>query len=439
MTSVPPTGNPATPASRWGGFSWCLYDWANSAFPTVITTFVFSAYFIKAIAADEISGTSQWGWALSLSGLAVAVAAPLLGAIADFGGRRKPWIFAFTVLCAALTGLLWNARPDAAFVLLALVLAGGANFAFEMAMVFYNAMLPDLTTQSRIGRLSGWGWGLGYAGGLACLGLALVALVDAETPVFGLDKETSEHLRAMGPMVALWMVVFAVPLFLWTPDRPARAIAPIAAVRQGWSALIGTLSRVRDFRPVVRYLFARMLYTDGLNTLFAFGGIYAAGTFGMDFSELIIFGIAINVTAGLGAAGFAWVDDWIGPKRTIQIAVTGLIVMGGALVLVEGKTLFWVFALPLGIFVGPAQAASRSMMAHMAPADMRTEMFGLYALSGKATAFLGPALLAWVTVAFDSQRAGMATILVFLAVGLAVLAGVPDLRGENRTNPPVGR
>jgi len=428
-----------TPPPRLGGFSWCLYDWANSAFPTVITTFVFSAYFTKAIAVDEITGTSQWGWALSLSGLAVAVAAPVLGAIADHGGRRKPWIFAFTILCALLTGLLWNAKPDTSFVLLALILVGGANFAFEMATVFYNAMLPDLATPDRIGRLSGWGWGLGYGGGLACLGLALVTLVETETPPFGLAKETSEHLRAMGPLVAAWMLLFAVPFFVWTPDRPRIAIPPGQAVRQGWSALVGTLRRVREFRPVARYLIARMIYIDGLNTLFAFGGIYAAGTFGMDFSELIIFGIAINVTAGLGAAGFAWVDDGIGPKRTIQIAVTGLILMGGALLVVEGKTLFWVFALPLGIFVGPAQAASRSMMAHLAPVEMRTEMFGLYALSGKATAFMGPALLAWVTVAFDSQRAGMATIIVFLIVGLCLLAGVPDQRGENTGASKVGR
>ena len=430
MTSV-------TPAHRLGRFSWCLYDWANSAFPTVITTFVFSAYFTKAIAADEITGTSQWGWALSLSGLAVA--APLLGAVADHTGRRKHWIFAFTVLTAVLTGLLWNAKPDVAFIVLALVLMGVANFAFEMAMVFYNAMLPDLTTRDRIGRLSGWGWGLGYAGGLACLGLALVALVEAETPIFGLDKATSEHLRAMGPLVAIWMVVFAVPLFLWTPDRPSSGMAAGRAIREGWASLLNTIRRVREFRSVVRYLIARMIYIDGLNTLFAFGGIYAAGTFGMDFSELILFGIAINVTAGLGAAGFAWIDDWIGPKRTIQIAVTGLMVLGSGLLLVEGKTMFWVFALPLGIFVGPAQAASRTLMAHLAPEDMRTKMFGLYALSGKATAFMGPALLAWVTVAFNSQRAGMATIIVFFVVGLVLLAGVPDQRVENTSTPPVGR
>ncbi|MDA1089151.1 MAG: MFS transporter [Proteobacteria bacterium] len=413
---------------RRGIAAWCFYDWANSAFPTVITTFVFAAYFTKAIAADEITGTAQWGYAISLSGLAVAVVAPLLGAVADFGGRRKPWIFAFTVICAVATALLWQAKPDVSFVFLALVLTAVANFAFEMAMVFYNAMLPDLASKDRIGRVSGWGWGLGYGGGLACLGLALVALVEAETPVFGLDKGQAEHLRATGPMVAMWIMVFAVPLFVWTPDRPSRGLRIGDAFRKGSSSLIDTLRRIREHKDIVRYLIARMIYTDGLNTLFAFGGIYAAGSFGMDFSELILFGIAINVTAGLGAAGFAWIDDRIGPKRTIQIAVIGLTVLGGALVVVEGKTLFWALALPLGIFVGPAQAASRSLMAHLAPAEIRTKMFGLYALSGKATAFIGPALLAWVTVASGSQRAGMATILVFFVVGLGLLSGVPDRR-----------
>lgn len=380
------------------------------------------------MAADEITGTADWGYALSFSGLAVAALSPFLGAVADHGGRRKPWIGVFTVLCVVATAALWLAEPNPGYVLMTLVLVALANFAFEMAMVFYNAMLPDLAGKDRIGRLSGWGWGLGYAGGLSCLALALAALVEAETPVFGLNKDAAEHLRATGPLAALWMAVFAVPLFLWTPDRPSKGLSFAVALRQGWVTLVDTLKRVRDYSDIARYLIAHMIYADGLVTLFAFGGIYAAGTFGMDFSELILFGIAINVTAGLGAAGFAWVDDWIGPKRTIQIAVIALTVLGGALVMAEGKTMFWALALPLGIFVGPAQAASRSLLAHLAPADVRTEMFGLFALSGKATAFAGPALLAWATVAFDSQRAGMATILIFFLGGLALLAGVPDKR-----------
>ncbi len=423
------TGGRENPkATPRGLFSWCLYDWANSAFPTVITTFVFSAYFTKAIAVDEITGTAQWGYAISLSGLAVALLGPFLGAVADHGGRRKPWLFAWTIVCIVASGLLWLARPEASFVILALGLAALANFAFEMGMVFYNAMLPDLVGKDRIGRLSGWGWGLGYAGGLACLALTLVALVQAETPVFGLDKASSEHLRATGPLVAAWIALFAVPLFLWTPDRPSKGLAFAEALGRGMKTLMETIRRVRDYTHIVRFLVAHMMYAEGLNTLFAFGGIYAAGTFGMEFDELILFGIAINLTAGLGAAVFAWVDDWIGPKRTILIAVSGLAFLGLVLVLVEGKALFWTFALPLGIFVGPAQAASRSLMARLAPEEMTTEMFGLFALSGKATAFLGPALLAWVTASFQSQRAGMATILVFLLAGLALLIGVPDRR-----------
>ena len=415
-------------APRRGLFGWWLYDWANSAFPTVIITFVFSAYFTKAIAADENSGTAQWGIAISLSGLFVALLSPFLGAIADHGGRRKPWIFVLTLLCVVASALLWLARPETNFIILALSLAALANFAFEMAMVFYNAMLPDLVPRQRIGRLSGWGWGLGYAGGLVCLSLTLVLLVQAETPIFGLDKESFEHIRATGPMVAIWMAVFAAPFFLWTPDRPDQGISFAAALKRGIATLIDTFRRVREYSQIVRFLIARMMYTEGLNTLFTFGGIYAAGTFGMEFDELILFGIALNVTAGLGAAAFAWVDDRIGPKRTILIAVTGLTVLGAVLLFVEGKALFWTFALPLGIFVGPAQAASRTMMARLAPPRMMTEMFGLYALSGKATAFLGPALLAWMTVVFASQRAGMAVIMVFFLLGLVLLMGVADKR-----------
>jgi UMF1 family MFS transporter len=414
--------------NKKGLAAWCLYDWANSAFPTVITTFVFAAYFAKGVAADEVTGTSQWGYALSLSGLAIALAAPVLGAIADQSGRRKPWIALFTLVAALASAALWQVTPEARSVTLALTLVAVANFAFEMGMVFYNAMLPDLAPKARIGRWSGWAWGLGYAGGLVCLALVLVGFVQAEAPWFGLDKEGAEHLRATGPFVGLWMAVFAVPLLLFTPDRKATALSMAAAMRQGLAALAATLRNLKHYRDAAWFLAARMIYTDGLNTLFAFGGIYAAGTFGMDFQELILFGIAMNVTAGLGAVAFSWADDKLGAKWTITVAVIALIGLGSAVLVVEGKTLFWIFGVPLGLFVGPAQAASRSMMARLAPAELRTEFFGLYALSGKATAFLGPALVALVTDMFQSQRAGMATVVVFFLVGVLMLRKVPDVR-----------
>jgi len=312
--------------------------------------------------------------------------------------------------------------------MLALILAGLGNFAFEMGMVFYNAMLPDLAPRKMLGRWSGWGWGLGYIGGLSCLAVTLVGFVQTETPWFGLSKDLAEHLRATPVLVAVWFAVFAIPLFLFTPDQPSRRLSPTAAIREGIGALLETLRKIRSYSQIARYLLARMIYTDGINTLFAFGGIYAAGTFGMPFSELIMFGIAINLTAGLGAVMFAWLDDRIGPKRVILIALAALTILGGILLIIQDKTMFWVFGVPLGLFVGPAQSASRSLMAHIAPAELRTEMFGLYAFSGKATAFIGPALLALATDMFHSQRAGMATILIFFIAGGFLLLPVVDAR-----------
>ena len=363
---------------------------------------------------------------MSLSALAVALAGPVLGAVADHTGRRKPWLAAFTALAVMATAMLWYARPEADWVLWTLVFVALANFGFEMGMVFYNAMLPELAPADRIGRVSGWGWGLGYAGGLASLAVALVFLVQADPPPFGLDKGTAAHVRATALLVAGWFAVFSLPLFLLTPDSGSSGLAPAEALRRGLRTLIATIRGIGEHGLIARFLLARMIYTDGLNTLFAFGGIYAAGTFGMELDEVIVFGIALNATAGLGAALFAWVDDWIGPKRTILISLAALTVLGAAVLMAQTKTQFWVQGVMLGVFVGPAQAASRSMMARLAPEHLRAEMFGLYAFSGKATAFIGPALLAWVTALAGSQRAGMATILVFLAAGMALLWPLPE-------------
>ena len=416
---------PQNPASSKQLAAWCLYDWANSAYPTVITTFVFAAYFTKGVAVDPITGTSQWGLAISISALCVALIGPLLGAIADHSGRRKPWLFSFTLISALCAMGLWFVTPEPGSVFMALFFVGVGTFAFELGMIFYNAMLPDLSPLRKIGRWSGWGWGLGYVGGLTCLALTLVAFVQTGTPWFGLDKEMAEHLRATGPMVGLWMLIFAVPLFIFTPDKPSGA-GFTEASKRGITSLIETFKHFTQHTNIARFLIARMIYTDGLNTLFAFGGIYAAGSFGFSFEDLILFGIGINVTAGLGAASFAWIDDWIGPKLTILISITALIFLSSALLLIDNVFLFWVFGLGLGIFVGPAQSASRSMMARLAPPEMRTEMFGLFALSGKATAFLGPALLAIMTDAFASQRAGMASIVVFFIIGALLLLRVND-------------
>ncbi len=434
-----PAAPQATPegAGKRGILAWCLYDWANSAFPTVIVTFVFAAYVTNVIAPTPEIGTGQWGLAMGLSGVAIALLSPVLGAIADQNGRRKPWIAVFALACVAVGALLWTVEPTAGMLVWALLLVALANVAFEVGTVFYNAMLPEVAPRGMMGRISGWAWGLGYAGGLACLAACLLLFVQPEVPLFGLDKDSYEHVRVTGPFVGLWFLVFALPMFLLTPDRPGRGVATATAVREGLQTLGRTLRKLPRYGTILRFLIARMLYTDGLNTLFAFGGIYAAGTFGMSFDEILVFGILLNVTAGLGAAAFAWIDDWLGPKRTVLISVACLSLFGAAILLVESKTAFYVLGCIIGLFIGPAQSASRSLMGRLAPAEVRTEMFGLYALSGKVTAWIGPLMVGGVTVLMDSQRWGMATILILFLSGAALLwplreppqDGVPERPG----------
>jgi UMF1 family MFS transporter len=428
----PRSGPEPSTASTAALLSWSLYDWANSAFPTVIQTFVFAAYFTRRVAENETAGSAAWGTAVGVAGLCIAVGGPILGAIADQGGRRKPWIAALTGICIVATALLWFVGPDAS-VPSALALLAVGIVAFELACIFYNAMLPELAGP-RIGRWSGWAWGLGYAGGLASLVVCLFALVRPEGAWLGLDPGEAEHVRATFVLVALWFALFALPLFLVTPDRPRRIVdggtSALRAVRDGFAQLARTLREVRRYGAIIRFLVARMLYIDGLATLFSFGGVYAAGTFDMTEQEVLGFGIALNVTAGLGATLFAWLDDHLGSKGTILLALAGLLATGVPILLVETEALFWILGVALGTFVGPAQAASRSYLAHAAPAELRTQMFGLYALSGKATAFAGPLLVGWVTAAAGSQRIGMSVIMVFLAAGGLLMLTVPKAAGE---------
>lgn len=411
-------------SGKLGIAAWALFDWANSPFTTLIVTFVFPAYFAAAIVGDEAAGQAWWGYAMAASGLVVAVLGPILGSVADTAGRKKPWLAGFAALCMLGSWALWYAEPTPAALAWAMAWVVAANVGFEFSGIFYNALLPDLAGRERIGRISGWGWALGYAGGLAALALALVAFVQAETPPFGLDKEAAEHVRVVGPMVALWFALFALPLLAFTPDRcKAASLDPLAALA-ALRRLGGTLRGLSRFDTLARFLLAHMLYADALATIFAFGGVYAAGVFGMTIAEIITFGIVLNVTAGIGAFCFGWVDDRLGSARTVRIALVGLLVTGLGVLLAPDRTWFWASGSLLGIFVGPAQAASRSLLAHLAPPGRQAELFGLLALSGKATAFLGPALVAAVTAATGSQRWGLATVLVFLSAGLVLMRGI---------------
>ncbi len=425
-TQPHPARIPGDGASTSALIAWAMYDWASSAFATLIQTFIFAAYFIRRVAPDAATGSLWWGRALSASSLVAALMGPLLGAVADQTGGRKRWLAVFTGLCVAATALLWFAEPAPHAAGRALLLVALGTAGAEAAGIFYNAMLPVLTGPRRIGRWSGWGWGLGYVGGLMCLLLALSAFVREESPWVELDRAAALDVRATFPFAAGWYFVFSLPLFLFTPDVPGTGIRLRAALRAGWRQLSTSIRQARRYAGILRFLIARMLYTDGLATVFLFGGIYAAGAFDMTAEDVVRFGIALNIAAGLGAAAFAWVDDRVGGRQTILIALSGLIAATTLMLLTTNAEWFWVLGMVLGLFVGPVQAASRSYLARVSPAEMRTEFFGLYAFAGKATAFVGPLLVGWVTYATGSQRLGMATVLVFFLAGLVVLLTVPS-------------
>lgn len=408
--------------------AWVLYDFANSPFTTLIVTFIYATYFTEAIASDAISGTVLWSRAVTITAIVVALASPVLGAIADRGGLRLTFILFSTLISAAATTALYWILPGQ--IIAALVLVIVANIAFEFGTVFYNAFLPDISTPRTIGTISGWGWGFGYIGGLAALVIALVGFVQTDAPWLGFSIENGENIRATNLLVAGWFLLFSLPLFLFVREKRTRFAIGRRVIPEAMQQLWQTFREVRRHKETAKFLLARLIYNDGLVTIFAFGGIYAAGTFGFSLREVIFFGIVINLAAGLGSIAMGYLDDWIGAKRTIVLSLLGLIGATLVAVLAVDRNWFWAAGILIGIFVGPNQASSRSLMGRLAPADMRNEFFGFFALSGKLTAFIGPFLLGVATDATDSQRVGVAVVLLMFVVGLALLTGVKPVKGS---------
>jgi UMF1 family MFS transporter len=398
--------------------AWVLYDWSYGAYTTIVSTFVFATYFTQGVAPDPATGASWWAGGQALAGVLIAL-------LADQGGRRASSAGGCTAIMVVCTLALWFVRPNPSYAALALALVVVGTIAFEVASVFYNAMLPDLVPPARIGRLSMLGWGAGYAGGLVALGLCLVVLISPATPPFGLDRAAAEQVRATALLAGTWLALFGWPVSVFVPEAGRRAAWGVA-LRRGLGELRAVLRDLRHERTLSRFLLARLFYIDGLNTLFAFGGIYAAGEFGLDAQQVLIFGIVLNVSSGVGALGFAFADHRLGAKATILISVLALTGLSITLLLIHGLAMFWVLGTVLGLFVGPAQAASRSMMAQMAPPDARAAWFGLFALSGRVTAFFGPLVLGVLTAIWHSQRVGMAVIPVFLLLGAMLLINVPS-------------
>lgn len=407
-----------------------MYDWGIGAFATNIQTFVFAAYFVKKVAIDEAAGSAAWGTITGIAAFVVALLSPFVGAAADQGGKRKVWLGSFTLMCILPTALLWYVQPSPHFTGLALMLVGIASIGAETAYIFYNSMLPELAPQSQIGRWSGWGWGMGYVGGTAALLLTLEILLssDAHKTLLGLQLNPAleEPVRASFILTAVWITLFTLPIFLFTPSSPPSTKTFKQAAVDGFFQLWTTIREIRQYSNIVRFLIAKLFYVDGLATLFTFGGIYAAAVFKMSQLEVLQFGISLNVTAGIGAFVLGCLDDKIGSKKMILLSLMGLIIPGFLAIIATSKWQFWMLGLILGIFVGPVQASSRSFMARIAPEHLRNEMFGFYMLSGKATAFFGPLLYGWISYFSGSLRWGMSSVIFLFIIGGLVMLTVKD-------------
>jgi UMF1 family MFS transporter len=458
-SSAAAQGQPVKQAPMRALVSWVLFDWAAQPYYTLVLTFLFAPFFATVVVGNAAHGQTLWGYAAAAAGIFIAIGSPLLGAFADGRGRRKPWIALFSLLLIAGLASLWMAKPGADNITIAFVLFGFvmATIAAEFTQVFTNAIMPTLVPAEKLGRLSGTGWAIGYAGGLLSLAVMAGLIVTDPTtgktilgldPLLKLNAAAREGDRLVGPFAAAWYVLFMIPFFLFVPDThkpPPPGTVKKTALAELWD----TLSGLPQHPDMLFFLLARMLYIDGLTAIFAFGGIYGASVFGWQALELGIFGIALTLTGVFGAIIGGVLDDRIGARNVVMLALAILLAGTFGILSIDkshvlygvevapkeagskpfssaGELVFLAFAMVIGIVAAPVQAASRSLLARLAPAEKVTQFFGLFAFSGKVTAFFAPFLIATVTAMTGSERAGLSAIAFFLIAGMVLMLKVHD-------------
>lgn len=459
MHAVSLTGTRA--AGPLGYHSWALFEWARNPYVILVTIYIFAPYFTTTVAGNPVEGQSMLGFTNTVSGFIIAITAPFLGAIADRRGRRKPWIATFVgimVPCAFLLG--WSLPGGAGIgVTTTLILMVIVSIAFEYSAVFHNAMLPSVAPVTKVGAISGYALAYGNIAGLLLMVFVLYAFAwpghtdfsfIPDQPLFGIDQSTSEDDRIVAPLAAVWMLLFTLPLLLFTPDGRDSSNSVREAVREGLTAVVATLRRLSHYRNVALYLLSRMLFNDGMVGVLIFGGVYAAGTFDWDTTTMLLFGIISSFSAAIGAVLGGYVDDRLGSRKALLLAIGGTAGLLAFAVTIQPDSILFIplettgpvwnspyFAtLPelvffinnqfFAMFITVGFAASRTMMARIAPPTMMTQFFGLYALSGTATAFLAPFLVGTFTRYFDSQRAGYSSLIILLTIGFVMLFAVRE-------------
>ena len=435
----------------WG---WFFFDWASQPYNTLLLTFIFAPY-IGELLGDGSQAQAAWGYGVGITGVIIALCAPLLGAIADQSGKRMPFVRLFSVFYVVGAGLLWFSEPGN-FSLIFLLLAFGLGLiGMEFATIFTNAMLPDLGPKDEIGRISGSGWAFGYVGGMVSLilMLALFQIGPSGTtlaglrPLFGLDPAAREGTRIVGPLTAVWYAVFMVPFFLWVRETPRPGIPIRRAIGRAIPELRASLRRLTEAGPSpLAFLISSMFYRDALNGIYVFGGIYAKGVLGWSLTQIGLFGILGTITG----ATFAWLggkaDDRFGPKAVITLCVVVLTLVTIGIILITRSSVLGFAVAPesrlpdiafliLGGLIGAAggalQSASRTMMVRQASPGHMTEAFGLYALTGKATAFIAPLSIGIATGLSGNQQVGIAPLILLFLAGLFLLLWVKP-EGERR-------
>ena len=401
-------------------FNFALYDFANSAFTTIIITFIFATYFAKQIAPNPILGQSYWGWAIGITGLLVALIGPLIGSFADKKNCTEFFIKLFTIICIILTSFLWFAKPSEKYLLYTLLVVASANFFYELSLIFYNSILKRISNSNNLGKSSGFSFALGYIGGILILIICIKVFIDNEVLPFGLSKENSENIRATSIVVALWYLVFSIP-FLFSlkkkiKNKIERSSNNIKKIKNlFWDKGLNNLGK---------FLLARMLYADGLNAIIIMGGIFAVGVFNLEIKDLLVLSVLMNITAFIGAIIGGYANDKFSSKSVIIFSLLGLIFSSAIILFIKTKIFFLIFASINGFFIGPIQSASRVFITKSIDENNQASGFGLFALSGKLTSFIGPLLVSTLTYISNSQRIGFSAAIILLLIGLLILLKV---------------
>ena len=401
-------------------FNFALYDFANSAFTTIIITFIFSTYFAKQIAPNPVLGQSYWGWTIGFTGLLVALIGPLIGSFADKKNCTEFFIKLFTIICIILTSFLWFSKPSEKYLLYTLIIVALANFFYELSLIFYNSILKRISNYNNLGKSSGFSFALGYIGGILILIVCIKIFIDNDALPFGLSKENSENIRATSIVVALWYLFFSIPFLFSLKKKIKNKIEKSSNNIKK----IKNLFWDKGLNNLGKFLLARMLYADGLNAIIIMGGIFAVGVFNLEIKDLLVLSVLMNITAFIGAIIGGYANDKFSSKSVIIFSLLGLIFSSAIILFIKTKIFFLIFASINGLFIGPIQSASRVFITKSIDKNNQASGFGLFALSGKLTSFIGPLLVSTLTYISNSQRIGFSAAIILLVIGLLVLLKV---------------